>query len=412
MCVPGTVKAFFELHRRHGRKAAADLLREVARRAEAGVPVTQYEADCLNRLAPRLAVSPEARRIYVRDRPYQAGDPLVNPSLARTLEELAREGEGAFYRGRIAELLVADLAANGGFVTAADLAAYQVREVQPLALEIQGRQVWTVPPEAGGAMLLEILAILDQPEVRRLAWGGPDYHHRLAQACKMAFIDRMDYLGDVPLGDNTTYRGLLGRDRADRWFACIDPARDTATGDLAARMRTGRPGPRRHESGHDTTHFAVIDAEGNAVSNSYTMNLRYGSKWAVAGAGFLLNGSIDSFSFVEGKENYYGVVGSAPNLFAPGKRPASNMAPVLVTGPRGCGSGPGHPGRAHHPPPPWPTSCCPPWRSARTRRRWWPPAGCTTRAGRTSCPMNRGSTGRTCSRPWRPWATRSRTSRS
>lgn len=343
VCVPGTVKAFFELHRRHGRKAAADLLGEVAHRAEAGVPVTQYEADCLNRLAPRLAVSPEARRIYVRDQPYQAGDLLVNAALARTLEELAREGEAAFYRGRIAELLVADLAANGGFVTAADLAAYQVREVEPLALEIQGRQVWTVPPEAGGAMLLEILAILDQPGVRGLAWGGPDYHHHLAQACKMAFIDRMDYLGDVPLADNATYRSLLARDRADRWFACIDPARDTATGDLAARMRAGTPGPGR-DSGHDTTHFAVIDGEGNAVSNSYTMNLRYGSKWAVAGAGFLLNGSIDSFSFVEGKENYYGVVGSAPNLFAPGKRPASNMAPVLVTGPGGVEAALGTPG--------------------------------------------------------------------
>jgi gamma-glutamyltranspeptidase/glutathione hydrolase len=338
VCVPGTVKAFFELHRRHGRKPAGDLLREVARRAEAGVPVTRYEADCLNRLAPRLAVSPEARRIYVRDQPYQAGDLLFNAPLARTLEELAREGEGAFYRGRIAELLVADLAANGGFVTAEDLAGYQVREVRPLALDLQGRRVWTVPPEAGGAMLLEILAVLDQPAVRQLRWDGPEYHHHLAQACKMAFIDRMDYLGDLPLGDNPTYRRLLGRDHADRWFACIDPVRDTPTGDLSARRGPGR------ESGHDTTHFAVIDAEGNAVSNSYTMNLRYGSKWAVAGAGFLLNGSIDSFSFVEGKENYYGVIGSAPNRFEPGKRPASNMAPVLVTGAGGEAAALGTPG--------------------------------------------------------------------
>ena len=343
VCVPGTVKAFFELHQRHGRRPAGDLLREVARRAEAGVPVTQYEADCLNRLAPRLAASPEARRIYVREQPYQAGDLLVNAPLAWTLEELAREGEAAFYRGRIAERLVADLAANGGFVTAADLAGYQVREVRPLALDLQGRRVWTVPPEAGGAMLLEILAILDQPGFRRLPWASPDYHHHLAQACKMAFIDRLDYLGDVPLGDNATYRDLLTRDRATRWFACLDPARDTPTDQLAARMRPGaRTQDRDH--GQDTTHFAVIDAEGNAVSNSYTMNLRYGSKWAVAGAGFLLNGSVDSFSFVEGKENYYGVLGSAPNRFAPGKRPASNMAPVLVTGPDGVEAVLGTPG--------------------------------------------------------------------
>jgi gamma-glutamyltranspeptidase/glutathione hydrolase len=108
-------------------------------------------------------------------------------------------------------------------------------------------------------------------------------------------------------------------------------------------MRAGRSAPSR-DAGKNTTHFAVIDAEGNAVSNSYTMNLRYGSKWAVAGAGFLLNGSIDSFSFIEGQENYYGVIGNRPNLFEPGKRPASNMAPVLVTGPKGVEAVLGTPG--------------------------------------------------------------------
>ena len=330
VCVPGTVRAFFELQTRYGRLKAGDLLRAVARRAVEGARVTQYEADCLNRLGPRLAHSPEARRIYVRPEPFRAGDILTNPALGASLEELAREGETAFYRGRIAGQMVEDLAANGGFLTAADLAEYQVRELEPLALDLDGRRIWTVPPEGGGAMLLEILAILDRPACTRLAFGGPEYFHHLAQACKMAFIDRMDYLGDVPLGNNPTYRNLLTRAYADRLYGLIDPSRDTPTDALATAIRA--PG---RETGKDTTHFAVLDGEGNAVSNSYTMNLRYGSKWAVAGAGFLLNGSIDSFSFIEGKENYFGVLGSEPNLFAPGKRPASNMAPVLVTGPEG-----------------------------------------------------------------------------
>ena len=130
----------------------------------------------------------------------------------------------------------------------------------------------------------------------------------------------MDYLGDLPTA--ASYRYLLTREHGDRLFGLLDPERDTPTVSLA---------PRPKATGKNTTHFAIVDAEGNAVSNSYTMNLRYGSKWAVAGAGFLLNGSIDSFAFVEGKENYFGVIGSTPNLFAPGKRPASNMAPVLVT---------------------------------------------------------------------------------
>jgi gamma-glutamyltranspeptidase / glutathione hydrolase len=323
VCVPGTVKAFFELQRRYGKLRAKDLLLAIAQRAEEGASVTQYEADCLNRLAPKLAVSPESKRIYVRTEPFRAGDILPNPLLAKTLILLAQEGEQAFYRGRIAEQIVADLAANGGFLTAQDLADYAIREVDPIQIELSGRQVWTVPPEGGGAMLLEILSILDREEFQRWSPASPEYHHLLAQASKLAFIDRMDYLGDLPLGTCPAYQRLLTRENAERLFRSIDPGRDTPTEVLAGREPKA--------PGKNTTHFAIVDAEGNAVSNSYTMNLRYGSKWTVAGAGFLLNGSIDSFSFIEGRENYFGVLGSGPNLFAPGKRPASNMAPVLVT---------------------------------------------------------------------------------
>ena len=330
VCVPGTVKAYFELHRRHGKLKASDLLTRIARCAERGAELTQYEADCLNRLGPRLAASPEARSIYVRAEPFQAGDLLPNANLARTLDHLAAEGEGAFYRGRIADQIVADLAANGGFVSAADLAGYEVREVEPIAQEVAGRTVWSLPPESGGAMLLEILAVLDRAAFRQLPYGSAAYHHHLAQAAKLAFIDRMAYLGDVPMAGNATYAGLRDPARMARLFGLLDPARDTPTNELMAMVAAGPSSPGR-DPGRNTTHFAVVDAEGNAVSASYTMNLRYGSKWAVAGAGFLLNGSVDSFSFLEGRENYYGVLGSTPNLFAPGKRPASNMAPVLVT---------------------------------------------------------------------------------
>ena len=343
VCVPGTVKAFFALQQRYGKLKAKDLLLAVAQCADEGAILTQYEADCLNRLAPKLSASPESKRIYVRPEPFQAGDTLPNANLAKTLRVLAREGGAAFYLGRIAEQIVADLGAHGGFVTAEDLAGYNFREVAPIALELAGKRVWTVPPEAGGAMLLEILAILDREAVRGCAYGSPEYHHYLAQASKMAFIDRLDYLGDLPLGDNATYRKLLTADYTAGLFDLIDPVRDSPTDGLAQRMRAGRL-PDGRDPGKNTTHFAIIDAEGNAVSNSYTMNLRYGSKWSVDGAGFLLNGSVDSFSFIEGKENYYGVIGSQPNLFAPGKRPSSNMAPVLVSGPGGVEAVLGTPG--------------------------------------------------------------------
>lgn len=332
VCVPGTVKAFFTLHERHGRLRSRDLLAAVARRAEEGARVTRYEAECLNRLGPKLAASPEARRWYVKDTPWAAGDLLCNPALARTLEHLAAEGERAFYRGHIAEQLVNDLAASGGFVSADDLASYEVREPAALSIEVRGRRVHVPPPESGGALLVDTLGILDRDAFHRLAPGSPDWWHLLAQACKLAFVDRVDYLGDVPLTGNAVYQGLASRRDADRLFALIDPSRDLPIDELAGRARALRAAPPpTGPGGTDTTHFAVIDAEGNAVSASYTMNLRYGSKWAIGGAGFLVNGSIDSFSFALGKENYYGVIGSEPNLFAPGKRPSSNMAPVMIT---------------------------------------------------------------------------------
>lgn len=334
VCVPGTVKAFFALQGRYGALRARDLLAPIARSAQEGARVTRYEAECLNRLGPKLAASPESQRVYVKSTPFAAGDLLRNPLLARTLEELAREGEAAFYRGRIAELMARDLGAHGGFLSAEDLAGYEIREVAPVSIEVRGKRVWTAPPEAGGAILLDILGILDREEFYRERPGTPRFQHYLAQASKIAFINRLDYLGDIPLDRNAVYSAVLDRSDAARLFGLIHPERDTATDALLRKVREGRPPARgaAGAGGANTTHFAVIDAQGNAVSSSYTMNLRYGSKWTVEGAGFLLNGSVDSFSFVEGKENYFGVIGSEPNLFAPGKRPASNMAPALVTG--------------------------------------------------------------------------------
>lgn len=329
VCVPGTVKAFFHLHAQRGRLKTADILSTIADRAAKGAVVTKYEADCLNRLGPKLAQSPEARKHYVKDVPWKSGDLLFNPNLEKTLRVLAKEGEAAFYRDRIADQIIADLSANGGCMAWEDLATYEVRETPALSLPVGGRRVWTVPPEGGGAMLLEILGLLDREAFRRTTPFSADWHHLVAQACKLAFIGRREYLGDVSTVGNAAFEGIFNPDELARRFAALDLQRDIPTDELARRIGAGKTDDK--DSGKNTTHFAVIDAEGNAVSCSYTMNLRYGSKWAIAEAGFLVNGSMDSFSFVEGRENYFGVVGSKPNLFAPGKRPCSNMAPTLVT---------------------------------------------------------------------------------
>jgi gamma-glutamyltranspeptidase/glutathione hydrolase len=331
--VPGTVQAFFHLHRHRGRIKTADILNTIADRASQGAVLTRYEADCLNRLAPKLDQSPEAKLHYVKDTPWSAEDRLFNPALEKTLRVLAREGEAAFYRDRIADQMVSDLSRNGGHLSSRDLASYQIREQQAIALPIAGRQVWTVPPEGGGAMLLEILGLLDREAFRRQPVYSAHWHHLVAQASKLAFIHRRAYLGDVSLLGNAAYDGIFHPGTQARHFAALDPERDTPTEELARRIDAidAIDALEGREAGPNTTHFSVIDAEGNAVSCSYTLNLRYGSKWAIAGAGFLMNGSMDSFSFAEGQENYFGVIGSRPNLFAPGKRPCSNMAPTLVT---------------------------------------------------------------------------------
>jgi gamma-glutamyltranspeptidase/glutathione hydrolase len=336
-CTPGTVRAFFTLQERHGSMRARDLLLAVAERAREGCVITGYQAACLNRLAPKLSASPEARAVYTKPGgAFRSGDLIRNENLARTLEILAREGAEAFYRGRIADAMERDLTGNGGFLTVEDLQAYRVREPGPLGLELDGQTVWTVPPEGGGALLLEMLNVLRDPGFTGQEPFSPGYHHWIAQAGKLAFIDRLFYLGDEDLGDNQVYRSLLSGSYGRRLAGMIDPRRDRRTGEYLRDLE--RPGYEQllqDREGGETTHFCVVDAEGNAVSSSYTLNLRYGSKWAVAGQGFLINGSVDAFAFQPGRSNYFHVIGSHPNLFAPGKRPASNMAPVMVTGKQG-----------------------------------------------------------------------------
>lgn len=339
VCVPGEVKAWFELHERYGRLKAADLLLPVAGLARSGVPITEYQAQCLNRLKPKLESSPESRLIYVKEQgPFQEGDLLKNPHLARTLETLANEGQSAFYEGRIAEQIVSDLEQNGGSLSLEDLKTYEVEEVPPVWTEVMGSLVWSTPPEGGGSVLVEALNILARDAFFKIEPFTPQYYHHLAQAFKMAFIDRFYYLGEIDTIGHKTYKKVLGKEYADRLFGLIRHDRDVPTRELDGLMHSGMDDLFCQEiyedglpGGSDTTHFSVIDREGNAVSNSYTLNLRYGSKWSVKGAGFLLNGSMDAFSFLPGKPNYFGVMGNRENIFAPGKRPASNMSPVIVT---------------------------------------------------------------------------------
>jgi gamma-glutamyltranspeptidase/glutathione hydrolase len=339
VCVPGTVKAWFHLHGRYGRMEAKDLILTVADLASRGVAITEYQAQCLNRLKPKLMKSPESKLVYVKEEGlFKGGDLLKNPHLADTLATLAREGQNAFYRGDIAEQIVKEIRENGGCMTMKDLGSYEVEEVAPVSTEVMGSMVWSVPPEGGGAALMEILNILAREDFFELEPRTVQHYHRLAQACKMAGIDRFYYHGEIDAVEHKTCRKILEKQYADRLYGLIRHDKDLPAKTLDRLMHTGAEelfkgdwDNERRFGGKDTTHFSVLDKEGNAVSNSYTLNLRYGSKWSVSGAGFLLNGSIDAFSFELGRPNYFGVVGNRENLLAPRKRPSSNMSPTVVT---------------------------------------------------------------------------------
>ena len=335
VCVPGTVKAFFTLQKEHGNLAARDILLSLAALSEKGCRITRYQGECLNRLNEKLSRSPESKRIYgQKGREHREGDSLINVDLGGTFRILAQEGEKAFYEGEIAESIESDLLENGGILSLDDLKSYSIKMVEPIKTELNGATIWTVPPEGGGALLIQILNILNRDQFTRFTPFSVEYYHYLAQAFKIASIDRLFYLGDISQFENEIYKSIFNKSYAEKLFFLIDSESDLKTERLLSLMHPHERDIVKEvdiHTGTDTTHFSIIDADGNAVSNSYTLNLRYGSKWSVAGRGFLLNGSMDAFSFSPGMPNYFGVIGNKPNLFAPNKRPASNMAPVLVT---------------------------------------------------------------------------------
>jgi gamma-glutamyltranspeptidase/glutathione hydrolase len=246
---------------------------------------------------------------------------------------LAKDGEESFYRCEIAERIEDDITAHGGFVTVKDLQSYTIREVSPIVSELNGFTIWTVPPEGGGAILIEIINILKREGFFNIQPYTVDFFHYLSQAAKLAFIDRMAYMGDGEFEHIDTYTAIFNHNSARKRYGFIQAERDIPTEEYVSKLH--HEGfvdvPESGIGGSQTTHFSIVDDQGNAVSNSYTLNLRYGSKWTVEGTGVLMNGSTDSFSFVPGKPNYFGVIGNHMNLFEPNKRPASNMAPVLVT---------------------------------------------------------------------------------
>ena len=325
--VPGTVAGLELAWRQYGsgRFSLADLVAPAARLAHQGLKVDDDLADSLPAAAPLLAQHPSSARIYLApDGSAPAvGAHIALDDLAATLDAIAAGGAAAFYRGPIAQKIVAAVRQAGGRMTLDDLANYRAVEREPVRGTYRGHEIVSMPPpSSGGAHIVEILNILEGFPLGEQGLNSAATIHEMAEAEKLAYADRAAYLGDpdfvrIPL------RGLTSKAYADHLRASIAPDRARPASEI------GPGGPQRFES-DQTTHFSVVDADGDAVSNTYTLNFSYGSGLVAEGTGVLLNNELDDFSAKRGAANAYGLLGGDANAPGPNKRPLSSMSPTLV----------------------------------------------------------------------------------
>jgi gamma-glutamyltranspeptidase/glutathione hydrolase len=327
---PGTVAGMEALHKKFGKLPWARLVAPAVRLAREGVVLTEKEAAGLKRTQADFRNynngRPTAFSSQQRAGGWHSGDTLRQPELAATLQRIQDQGRAGFYQGRTAELLLAEMKNGGGLITQQDLDGYQPKWRTALHGQYRGYDVITMPPpSSGGVALLQILQMLEPSNLAKLGYHTPAGVALITEAERRAYADRATYLGDPDFG-KVPVAQLLAKDYNKQRSATI---RTDGQATPSANITAG-PGLPRYES-DQTTHYDVVDAQGNAVSCTTTLNGAYGSKEVVAGAGFLLNNEMDDFSAKAGVPNSYGLVGGVANAIAPGKRMLSSMTPTILT---------------------------------------------------------------------------------
>jgi len=321
--VPGTVRGFELAQKKYGRAKWSDLVAPAIHLASAGFPVSYAFAESLHG-ARALSRDPESKRTFLKNGAYyDVGETLMQPELARTLERIAG-GAAEFYEGATAKMLADAMAQHGGLVTLSDLKNYKAVERAPLLGKYRGYDVITSPPpSSGGIGILQMMGMLEGSGYEKSGAGSAAAIHYVAETMRRFYADRSQSLGD-PDFVQVPQAGLLDPAYIRQRRATIDP--DHAT--PSARVLPGNPAS-RHES-TETTHYDVVDAEGNAVSVTYTLNGGYGNGITVPGAGFLLNNEMDDFASQPGTPNMFGLVQGEANAIQPGKRPLSSMTPTIL----------------------------------------------------------------------------------
>ena len=323
--VPGTAAGLGLALKRYGsgRLTWAQLVEPARRLASQGFAMGYDLARYLNK-NEYLAQNPEARRIFLRNgNYYKEGEIFRQPELAATLTRLQRSGPREFYEGRTAQMIAADMQRHNALITMADMRAYVAKERQPLHGSYRGYPVISMPPpSSGGAVLLEMLNILEGFELGKYDWASSERQHLTAEAMRRAFADRAEYMGDTDFV-KVPIAGLLEKGYADKLRQSINLDRASSSTEVSAGRPTG------YES-EETTHFTVVDAQGNAVANTYTLNDSFGSGVVAKGTGIVMNNEMDDFAAKPGTANLYGLIQGERNAVAPRKRPLSAMTPTFV----------------------------------------------------------------------------------
>ncbi len=324
--VPGTVRGLALAHRKFGKLPWKELVTPAAELAQGGLIVDEELARSLNEYLPKSRQFAEFQRVFGKPdgSPWRPGDRLVQADLGKTLHQIAVEGPSAFYEGRIAELLVAEMRRGEGLISRADLAAYRAKTREARHTTFRGYDIYCSPAPTGGDVLIEMLNILENFDLKSKGRWSAETVHLMIETMRLAFLDRATYLGDPDFVEIPAR--LTGKKYAAKLARQIDPS---TAGDSEA-LAQGRsihiaPEPT------DTTHFSVIDAQGMAVSNTYTIEQRYGSRIVVQGAGFLLNNEMGDFGWRPGHTDRSGAIGTRPNLIEPGKRMLSSQTPTIVS---------------------------------------------------------------------------------
>lgn len=324
--IPGLPAALVHLASRYGTRPLGELLAPAIRHAEAGFEVDGRYLAAAGWRRAALAADPEAARIFLDAGEIpRRGFVVRQPGLAATLRALAENGNAGFYRGAVAEELVRGVRAAGGVWTLEDLAGYRLVEREPFRLEYHGAHITTAPlPSSGGLVLAQALQILACFDLERFT--ETDRAHLVVEALRRAYQDRARYLGDSDFVTVPVAR-LASADYARARAASIDPQRATASADLDSAPVA--------PEGENTTHFSIVDAQGNRVAATLSINAPFGAAVVAGRTGVLLNNEMNDFAIAPGVANLYGLTGRSANLIAPGKRPLSSMSPTFVEDPRG-----------------------------------------------------------------------------